>query len=244
MMLGDVNELVVRYVDGEMPEEDIAQFEAMIAARPELQSLVAEHRALRSALQKAWGEGPGEADLARLHQLLEAPSPAPSRPAPSRMEQAFQRARAYWPLPAVAASLVLGVMIGQQGYLSPSPPFVHVENGQLVAAGRLDRALTGQLASQTEAAPVTVRLSFRTRGGLCRTFSMAQGSAGLACRQGSRWQVRSLIQQDAPERQGEYRLAASPVPAAIMAQVDSMIVGEPLSPQEEKGEIGRGWPQS
>lgn len=239
MMLGDVNELVVRYVDHEMGDEESRAFEAMLATRPELRSLVAEHKALHATLTQAWGEAPGEADLARIHQLLEAP---PRKvPQTQRLAQKFRDMQRFWPLPAMAAALLLGVMIGKIAYFSPSASFLHEENGQLFAAGMLDTALTRQAASQTGGAPVTIRLSFRTRNGMCRTFQMAGGTAGLACREASRWQLRGTMQGETNGRQSEYRLAASAIPAPIMAQVDGMILGAPLSPEDESREIAQGW---
>jgi len=99
MMLGDVNELVVRYVDREMGEEENRAFEAMLEARPELQALVAEHTALRAGLIEAWGPAPGEDDLARIHRLLEAPTDAAQPLPPARKFQAPYR---FWPVAAMA----------------------------------------------------------------------------------------------------------------------------------------------
>lgn len=242
-MLGDVNELVVRYVDHEMVDEEMRAFEAMLDARPELQSLVAEHKALRATLTQAWGEVPDEAHLARIHLLLEAPShkEGQSLRSTQRLPQRFPGARRFWPLPAIAASLLMGVIIGKMDFYSPSASFLHEEDGQLFAAGMLDTALNRQLTSQTEGAPVTIRLSFRTREGMCRTFLTAGGTAGLACRQSGRWQVQSTMQGETTGRRSEYRLAASAIPSPIMAQVDGMILGEPLSQDDERREIAQGW---
>lgn len=237
MMLGDVNELVVRYVDREMGEEEKRAFEVMLEARPELQALVAEHTALRAGLIEAWGPAPGEDHLARIHRLLEAPTDAAQPLPPARK---FQAAYRFWPVAAMAASLVLGVMIGGWNG-SPSGTMLRVEKGQLMASGALDSALSRQVSAQADNSPVTIRLSFRTQNGICRIFSMAGGTAGLACRQSGQWRVQSTVQQEMAHRQSEYRLAGSPVPPSLMAQVDGMIAGEPLSTEDENREIAKGW---
>lgn len=244
MMLGDVNELVIRYVDQEMRDDEIRAFEAMLNARPELQLLVAQHKALRANLIDAWGEAPGEAGLESIHQLLETPPDTMAHSTmarPTRLIQRFQNARRFWPIPAMAASLALGVMVGNVTHVFPSEALMQMENGQLMATGALDSALTRRLASQTDQAPVNIHLSFRTQDGVCRSFSMTGGTAGLACRHSGRWRVESIMQQQAASRQSEYRLAASSVPPALMAQVDTMILGEPLSPDEESREIAQSW---
>lgn len=239
MMLGDVNELVIRYVDQEMRDDEIQAFEVMLDARPELQLLVAQHKALRANLIDAWGEAPGEAGLESIHQLLETPPHTMARP--TRLMQRFQSAGRFWPVPALAASLVLGVMVGNVTHVFPSDAVMQMENGQLMASGALDSALTRRLASQTGQAPVNIHLSFHTQDGVCRTFSMTGGAAGLACRHSGRWRIESIMQQQAASRQSEYRLAASSVPPALMAQVDTMILGDPLSPDEESQEIAQRW---
>ncbi|WCT76184.1 anti-sigma factor [Novosphingobium humi] len=238
MMLGDVNELVVRYVDGEMGQEEKRAFEAMLEARPEWQALVAEHTALRAGLIEAWGPAPGEDDLARIHRLLEAPADAAAPLPPAR---GFQAVRRFWPMAAMAASLVMGVMIGGWDAAPPAAA-LRVENGRLMAAGALDSALSRQATAQADHGPVTIRMSFRTQDGVCRLFSIAGGTTGLACRQSGRWRVQSTVQQEGEARQqGEYRLAGSSLPPSLMAQVDAMIAGAPLSVKEEQREIAKGW---
>jgi hypothetical protein len=85
-------------------------------------------------------------------------------------------------------------------------------------------------------------LSFKAKDGrYCRTFQSARDElAGLACRHDGRW-VAQTTAAWAPQASADYRTAASAVPPAVLAAVDSMSSGEVLDAPAERAARDRGW---
>jgi hypothetical protein len=147
----------------------------------------------------------------------------------------------------MAASLVVGVLLGPL-LLRPTAPRAPFETsgGRMLASGLVARALSQQLASaQPPGAPVAIGVSFRARSGsYCRTFVLreTQSLAGLACREGSAWQVMALARSEAPGAAGGgYARAASALPPAVARTLDELIAGEPLDAAAETAARERGW---
>ena len=91
-------------------------------------------------------------------------------------------------------------------------------------------------------AKVSVRLSFIDRKGrYCRAFE-STGQAGLACRDGATWQVQALVSAPAGSPPGAgMRQAASPLPPALLGEIDQRIAGEPLNAAAEQEARRKGW---
>ena len=217
---------LIAYLDGELPPNDRAAFEAEMAADRVLADQVERHRATAARVAAAYAPVLDEPVPARLIAVATAANDR----APLRMLSA------QWA--AMAACLVVGVAVGRALWPNPGP--LTMREGALVARGGLDNALTVQLAS--DAGPVKVGLSFRSRDGrYCRTFeSSADRLAGLACRDGSRW-VAEATSAWTPQAQPDYRTAASVTPPVILAAVDAAIVGETLDAKAERAARDSGW---
>jgi hypothetical protein len=221
------------WLDGELPSDEAARVEAEVAKSPELTRAAEQHRAFQARLKRAFDT------------VAEAPVPARLRPRAEVIDfAAAKRARrpghwvsaAQWA--AMAATLAIGIFAGTM--MSPgSSGSVEVRGGKLYAAASLNRALDTELASAPANGPVRIGLTFRDQSGaLCRTFTDPQ-SSGLACRDGSRWQLRGLFA--APEGQGgSYRMAGGMDPS-LAALVDSTMAGDPLDAAQEKGARNSGW---
>jgi len=138
---------------------------------------------------------------------------------------------------AMAATLAIGIFVGTRLPQQTAAP-VQVEAGRLYAAASLNQALDTELASAPEG-DVRIGLTYRDSvGEICRTFTAPAGS-GLACRNGSRWQMKGLFA--APEGQASnYRMAAGMDPN-LAALVDSTIAGEPLDAAQERAAKAKGW---
>lgn len=221
------------WLDGELPPGEAALVEAEVARSPELARAAEEHRAMQARLKSAFDT------------VAEAPVPEQLRPTAEVMDfTAAKRARAQrrWGAPgqwwAMAATLAIGLFAGTMIAPRSSGP-VEVQGGRLYAASALNQALDSELASAPAKGPVRIGLTFRDQSGaLCRTFTDPQ-SSGLACRNGSRWQLRGLFA--APEGQGgSYRMAAGMDPN-LAALVDSTMAGEPLDAAQEKAAKAKGW---
>jgi hypothetical protein len=235
------DEELMAYVDGELDPSARSRVEAAVAADSALQARVSEQQALRQRLSAHFDSVLAEPLPAALHAL---PGGAASRSAPpSRV-----RRRWHWQeWSAIAATLVIGVLLGPYVMRSSQPlPFVSA-GGRVVAIGGLERALMAQTSGATEATGsggTAIGLSFRTNTGeYCRTFAMNPGPAGLACREWGEWVVEVLA-RNPRARQGSaeaYRQAGTAFPAAIREAVEARISGEPLSASEEAAQAARGW---
>jgi hypothetical protein len=142
------------------------------------------------------------------------------------------------PWAAMAATLVLGIglgnVVGGRGGTSP----VEYEQGRLVAAAELEDALYARLASAPADAGPRIGLTFRDKAGLlCRSFADG-ATSGLACREQGDWRVRGLFQGEAPA--GDYRMAAG-ADQRLTALIDEIISGEPFDAAAERDAMAKGW---
>lgn len=240
------DETLNAYTDGELDAATRAAVEAAMASDPQLAQRVAEYRALRARLQRAFTPVLAEPVPER---LLASARGASDRQRPSNVIELQQRPRARWSWSqwgAMAASLVIGALLGPLLLRSPTGNApVDTRGGQMLAHGTLERALSEQLAStQPAAAPVQIRVSFRARSGAyCRTFLMHDESrlAGLACRERSAWRVETLARTDPGPSGADLRPAGSAVPPAVAGTLDELIAGEPLDAAAEAAARARDW---
>ena len=222
------DERLVAYADGELSGDELAQFEAELAADPGLAEAVEKHRALARRLSEAYAP------------VLDEPVPNRLTSA-VRQQPATRRGPPQWA--ALAACLVVGVAAGVvlTRYAGPQAGPITARDGGLVATGRLETALTSQLASQS--GPIKLGLTFRTAAGrYCRTFqSSADRLAGLACREPGGWTLQATARMAPEQAQGEYRTAGSDTPGAVLAAVDGLIAGDPLDAGAERAARDSGW---
>ena len=238
-------ETLMAYADNELDSETRAAVEAAMATDPEVARRVAQHKALRGRLRVAFDKVLDEPPPQRLIDAARG-VPAVRREGnviPLRRRPPPRRALPQWA--ALAASLILGVLIGQallrtSGTAEP----VTSRDGQLLASGVLAQTLSDQLAG-TPAQDTSVRIgvSFKSKDGdYCRTFALRESTmlAGLACRKGDDWRVQVLAQGGSASGSG-YRQAGSEMPRSVMQAVDDSIAGEPLDAHAEAAARDRNW---
>ena len=217
---------VTAYVDGELDASARAEFETRLKADPALQGQVERAQRLRALLQSSYAPVMEEPVPQRLKDAL-------LRPKVESLDAA--RARRRWTptwaqLGGMAASVVLGLLIGQQ---------IQPAGNSLQAQGDLAQALNSKLSGE-KLGSVSLGLSFAAKGGAyCRSFAM-DGSAGLACREGEGWRVKQLMPAKA-QAPTEYRTAASSLPPALLAAVDEMREGDVLDAKQEASAREKGW---
>ncbi|MEP7314892.1 MAG: anti-sigma factor, partial [Pseudomonadota bacterium] len=149
------NEELMAYVDGELDAPDAARVEASIAVDPALAARVKEQRELRAQLQRAFGPVLEEPVPARLSALAgtQISAVASLDAARERREEKLRPRWSWRELSAVAATLVLGVLLGPYVMRSSQPlPFMS-EGGRVVAIGTLQTALMSQLSGATSPEP-------------------------------------------------------------------------------------------
>lgn len=236
-------EMLAAYADGELGPEDVALVEAAIAADPALAEEVAAHRALRTTLSAHFAPILNMPVPDRLTAAL-TPRDNVVNLAEVRKRKAQEDAPERPPLwkgwimgGALAASLALGLVIG--GQTDPGSDVI-TRDGQLMASGVLDKALTKQLASAQEGAAAQILVSFKAKDGrYCRGF--AQGAMmGIACHTGNGWSIERSQAIGTKDAQGGYRQAGS-AGRDLMAAAQNMAAGDALDAQGEKIARAAGW---
>jgi hypothetical protein len=241
------DEILMAWVDGELDEDLCAALEHDMTHDAALRQRAALLRAQRDRVAAAFAPVLDEPVPERLTQLLQA-APAAAGVvdlAAARTARAPRERGPSMPTWAqwggVAASVLVGVLLGTQLPRQAPDPAIGLREGQLVAGGAVEQALSSQLASEVPAgAPVAVQLSFVDKGGAyCRTFSTAT-LAGLACQHGGQWTLRHLVAAEAAP-QGTVRQAATALPRALLEAVDQQIEGEALDAERERQARTQGW---
>lgn len=249
------NELLMAYADGELSPEDAARVEAAIDEDPTLLRKIERFRSMRRILKKTYDSVTEEEVPERLRALLgDVASNEPETPrvvelAAVREQGAEQPAQRRFSPPAwaaIAASLVVGLFAGRM--IAPqSEGLFAVRDGALVARAELAHVLDTQLASDAinAGAPTRIGFSFLSKDGqYCRTFTHTEadsGVSGLACREGSQWEVRVAASEAASG--GAYRQAGSVSPQ-VLGLVDELIAGESLDAQQERAARDARWTRS
>jgi hypothetical protein len=245
-------ETLMAYADGELDGATRAEVEAAIEADPGLAKQLEAHRRLRAAIGSAFDPALTEPVPDRLMAAVRrTPSKSSAqivaldsyrRPAPASTPRR-------WGLPqwgAVAASLFVGLVVGQSALLKRAGPIAAGKGGAMIAQGVLATALNDQLAADgaKPGQAVAIGVSFRADDKrLCRTFQIkASGLGGVACRDPDAWHIRAAVAAGAEvASEGGYRTAASPVTPALAAAVEGMIQGEPFDAKAEAAAKASGW---
>jgi hypothetical protein len=239
-------ETLMAYADDELDPQTRKVVAAAIAADPEMARRVARHTALRVKLSSAFDKVLDEPPPERLIAVVRS-APAARRAGnviPLRRKSAPRWSWPQWG--SIAASLIVGVLVGRLLLRFPVTGPISTRNGQLLATGMLSHALSEQLASdQTQAAPVQIGVSFRSKSGAyCRTFVLHDSTtlAGLACRERDDWRVDLLAQNELTPADGSpYRPAGSALPRSVLEAVDARIAGEPLDASAEAAARSKNW---
>lgn len=244
-------ETLMAYADGELDAATRAHIEAEMGRDAELAEQVAVHIEQREALQaKLRAAFSGALQEEVPERLLAAAEATPATQATvvdlarHRERQGRETRQRSWPQwAALAASVLLGVVIGRAMFAVERDPFV-TEGGLMFARGALDTALTEQAGGATNhETHIEIGVSYRAKGGeYCRTFTLkdAQALGGLACRRGSQWTIDALTRTKA-DASGAYRMAGAAVPALILGLVEDTIAGDPLDAEQEAEARKRGW---
>jgi len=244
------DETLMAYADGEVDADTRRQIEAAMALDPTIAERVAKHRALRADLGAAFG---GVLDEPIPAHLLEAANASPKSTRSATVTDlnvvraaksgSTQSTRSWsWPeWTAIAASLLIGVLAGRSALQSGQSDILVATHGGLIAKGELSAALNDQLSGTQTDSDVRIGLSFQSRrGNYCRSFT-AGATAGFACREGTDWWVHAMSENEKPVAGGDYRMAGTELPPAILTAIDGVMEGEALDQEQERVARERDW---
>ncbi|MES2583715.1 MAG: hypothetical protein V4627_13430 [Pseudomonadota bacterium] len=240
------DETLMAFADGELDAAQHTQVESALQADPALRQRVNEMKQQNARVGAAFAAVLDEPVPDRLTRLLQTPSVAPApvvvQLSDVRAERIRPRTMPTWAqLGGMAASVVLGVVLGARFLGSGLDPAMGLNQGQLVAGGAIDKALSTQLASEPFAGgPVAVQLSFvDKRGHYCRTFSTA-AVAGLACQEAGQWLVQQVTVVDT-QASRTVRQAAITLPPALLSAVDIRMANGTLDAAAERQARAQAW---
>ena len=233
---------IMAYVDGECDAVTVKRIEKAMVTDVALARQIEQAQALRSKLSAHYDPVAEETVPDRLTAMLTAS-------AASNVDSSFtarqtdrdsgkQRRRsmgvAQWS--AMAATLALGVVVGQYGLGGDSDSPFAQQGGALVASGPLENALETQLASaQTDDSDFRIGLTFRAKAGtICRSFT-GEAVSGIGCREGQRWKMVSTLPGG---NESDYRQASSSAVNAIAAE---MMADAPVDAETERKLLESGW---
>jgi anti-sigma factor RsiW len=241
------DETLMAYADGELDQSTRHAVELAMRADPQLADKVRQHIALRGEVYRAFAGTLDEQVPPRLRQVAQSANVVQLDSVRAAKRKVVEVPRRWsWPeWGAIAATLVVGVLAGAMGLSSlrgESQLAAAVDGeGALTAHGKLDSALTRQLASTPAAASgVRIGVTFVSKEGqYCRSFTMGS-AAGLACRRGSEWKI-PVLAESAASAEGAYRQAGSAMPAAVLDAVDARAAGASLDARAEQAAAQKGW---
>jgi hypothetical protein len=239
-------ETLMAYADNELDSQTRTAIEAAMAADPEVARRVAQHKAFRGRLRVAFDNVLYEPTPRRLINTARG-VPAVRREGnviPLRRKAPPRRAWPQWA--SVAASFVVGAIIGLVLVRNSASGPISFRDGRLLADGVLAHALSDQVAAtQTDQAPVRIGVSFKAKAGeYCRTFSVNESTilAGIACRERDDWRVQMLTQTTpTTASDGVYRQPGSEMPRSVLQAVDAIMAGDPLDPRAETAARDNNW---
>lgn len=224
---------IAAYVDGELQLVAAKRIENAMNSDPDLAKAIDQERALRARLARHFDPLLDEPVPDRLSDLLSAKVENLNDRQSARTARWYNPSTVHWA--AMAASLVVGVMIGGTA-LNRDTGYVRDEGGQIVASGHLANALNTQLASNQGSSPkIRIGTSFAAKdGGYCRTFD-SDVLDGIACADGEEWKLRQTMSGDPAS---EYRQASA---GALAEAAAAMMANEPLDAAAEAAAMKRGW---
>jgi hypothetical protein len=245
--MGITDQLLMAYVDGELSPDLAALILSRMESEPDLLERLEQHQRLRSQLSAAYGPVMGEPLPPDLAALLAREG---VRVGASRAKAApgfiFRTFDSSWPMwAAAAAAAVVGVGVSQALHMNDP---LALSGGRIVASGALARSLEHNLAADATGpgakAGAKIMASFEDRTGrYCRVFEAAAGGrqGGVACKNDGRWAVVALANTPGSEPEGDYRQAASAMPASVVAAVEELQPSSVLTPDQERQARTRQW---
>jgi negative regulator of sigma E activity len=238
-------EQITAFLDGQMDDADMTNFEAAMNTDPALADAVARYGAnddlLRGAFDAPIQQGVDDALLAKMGlaeiktaQVVDISVARKSKTAANDDSPGWRRWR--WPAAgSIAAAMVAAVMLQTSPISETGAKF----------AEAMETLPSGQIAQLAKGETVEPLLTFQAGDGrFCREFSRsgAQSATGVACRGDGGWAVvanakgaTSLSNTD------QIEMAAGADGSALADEYARLKASDPLDSEAEKALIANGW---
>jgi len=231
---------LMAFADGEVSAELAAAITQAMIDDPSVADRVKTHRRIAAQVAVAYGDIM-RASVPEQHlSLFAKPRPTRSVTCTARAAKGFAVGPRTWM--KLAATLALGIVVGQ--FVSPvaTPQPIKLDRGRMLASADLAKGLSSVAGGNTANGGLRLGFSFNTDKTVCRTFRLedAHPVAGLACREGKQWVVRAMAEAP-PHIDAELKTASNDLPMAILAIVDETIVGEALTNDFEQQAMSSDW---
>lgn len=229
------DETLSAFLDAELPEPEMEAVREQLQADPALSDRLAQLATVDDKLSGHYSTIDDEPLPESITGLLEGTAPDSNVVSFPWWRRVRQGARRHTGM-AVAASLVMA--LGMFQFFSGGQD----EQWQVVATA-LENAPSGTTLELDDGRTLTARLTFENQqGDYCRQFNLQGGgsaSENIACRSGESWNLAAEKEvTPAAETEG-YRTASGG--SVLDDELDQMMAGEAISPEEERRLIGSGW---
>jgi len=239
-------ELLSRYLDGELSAEEVQQLEQRLAAEPQLQNSFQSMQKMNETLKSSFNTLRARTVPARIINMLRKSDINPAKPSGNVVPFPGRQRKASWGFAIAASIMAASGLLLVQG------------TGQQFA----DNAVTDpQLAQELESAPsrsegwnvlndgreIRPLLSYaRIGGGWCREYllsSEAGHSRGIACRRNEGTWITEVLDTQAQQSGSvdEYRTAGADDSDNIAIFMDQNAADIALSAEQERELISAGW---
>lgn len=236
------NELLSRYLDGELDSEQSLTLKRRLLAEPELRAHLDRLQRVTTRLQTAFNQAGMDSVPQDTRELLEENTVS---------HPAWAHGSKHRPLLsyAVAATIAVAagvVMVPKWGAESPlNPQSTHMYDAQLSQTLESTPSLSDGWAQLDDGRAVRPILSFQTRSGTwCREFLVQHDSSaerGIGCRSNGEWSIEVLAATDVPGSANDYRPAGSDAQATVSQYIAEQAAGIALGKEEEAKLIAAQW---
>jgi hypothetical protein len=238
-------ERLAAFLDGELGSAERAAVERQMATDPDFATTAHQLQQNDAAMREAF-DGPMHEDVPDRFRALLAEAPrmagagAICSPVNDNAPVGWRRLGG-----AVAASLALG-LLGGNLLQRPVAGTTSSVTTSVAFNDALDHVASGRGITLAKGGKVVPRLTFASRsGGYCRQFDLDQNGrpqAGIACREGSGWQLQALLpRSDTAQGTDDYAVAEGSGDPALDGVAMALRKGDPLSASEEATLIRRAW---
>ncbi len=233
------DEMIAAFLDGALPEDEAAVFEAEMARDLELSERVARWRRHDTLLRAGLDPIVERPVSDELLERLGLSNPVITEPQPLPANDNVSVVGWRWPaLAAIAASAALALW-----FAVPRQAVDLADSAAFQTA--LESRASGDALAMNDGRAIAPTLTFAAADGrFCREFAVRgrNEQSGVACRSNSKWQIEALVKgAPASANASEIATADGADATKLDAVYDRLNASDPLSAENEKVILSKRW---